>query len=286
MTKLNSSDGFLSNIYDGVKKKTSKLFHSPYSKFNISWLNEKYFKHAVNGKEYVHAYSNDIKVKFTDPKAFLLSVSELFINEIYKFNSANPSPYILDCGAHIGMSILYFKTLYPQAKIIAFEPDEHNYNLLKDNTSNWNFENVVLVNKAIWVENGEVLFNEANDMSSNIVEKTSTVEGKVKRIPSVRLKDYLIEKVDFLKIDIEGAEYSVLKDIEDSLSNVELMFLEYHGNFEQNNELVEIFEILQKNGFSFYIKEEGNIYDQPFYEAKQNLKKKYDIQLNIFCFRQ
>ena len=41
-----------------------------------------------------------------------------------------------------------------------------------------------------------------------------------------------------MKLDIEGAEYKVLKDIADNLGNVNNMFIEYHGTFDQNNELI------------------------------------------------
>jgi hypothetical protein len=117
-------------------------------------------------------------------------------------------------------------------------------------------------------------------MSSKInLEKENSQQVK-----AIRLKDYLNNKVDFLKIDIEGAEYRVLKDISEKLTNVENLFLEYHGNFNQNDELVEIFEIISKSGFQFYIKEAVSVFDHPFLH-KKDLKIPYDVQLNIFCFR-
>ena len=48
---------------------------------------------------------------------------------------------------------------------------------------------------------------------------------------------------------------------------------EYHGSFEQNNELLEIFYIILKAGFKFYFKEAANIYDHPFLRKKT----KHDI---------
>jgi hypothetical protein len=49
---------------------------------------------------------------------------------------------------------------------------------------------------------------------------------------------------------------------------VENLFLEYHGNFNQNDELVEIFEIISKSGFQFYIKEAVSVFDHPFLHKK------------------
>ena len=94
----------------------------------------------------------------------------------------------------------------------------------------------------------------------------------------------LQKQVDFLKIDIEGAEYEVLKDIEPQLQNVQNLFIEYHGTYEQNKELVEMLTILETNGFSFYIKEATSIYDHPFSKQKRPVHN-FDVQLNIFCIR-
>ena len=51
---------------------------------------------------------------------------EIFINKSYLFKSAKPDPFILDCGANIGMATLLFKKLYPNAIINCFEPKSCN----------------------------------------------------------------------------------------------------------------------------------------------------------------
>ena len=96
-------------------------------------------------------------------------------------------------------------------------------------------------------------------------------------------KDFLSKKVDFLKLDIEGAEYKVLKDVAENLNNVDKMFIEYHGSFAQNNELLEILELISNAGFKFYIKEAAPVFEQPFLPKRHS--GEYDVQLNMFCFR-
>ena len=113
----------IAEVVKGIKKRIFKEFNRPYSKFNISWLKEKRLKHSNPGQKYTHLYKNKYLIEFTDPKAFMYSVKELFIDEIYKFNPENNTPYIIDCGAYIGTSVLFFKDNYPDAKILAFEPD-------------------------------------------------------------------------------------------------------------------------------------------------------------------
>jgi hypothetical protein len=103
-------------------------------------------------------------------------------------------------------------------------------------------------------------------------------------VKAVRLKNLLDRPVDFLKIDIEGAEYEVIKDSADSLQQVKRMFLEYHGRFEQNDELLEMLNIVRAAGFQFYIREAAPVHPIPF-RPKRSGELPYDVQLNIFCLR-
>ncbi len=161
-----------------------------------------------------------------------------------------------------------------------FEPDIQNYTLLKKNISSHNLTGIDARQEAVWVENTTLNFIQEGNMGSKIGIDSPNSNSNVK---AVRLKDFLTKKIDFLKLDIEGAEYLVLKDIAENLHHVTNMFVEYHGSFSQNEELLEIFQIIVKSGFQFYIKEAAENYHQPFLPAIKKLD--YDVQLNIFCFR-
>ena len=63
------------------------------------------------------------KLYVHDQASFRLGYKELFRHETYKFLATKQAPKIIDCGTNIGMSIIYFKTLYPDASITAFEAD-------------------------------------------------------------------------------------------------------------------------------------------------------------------
>jgi FkbM family methyltransferase len=207
-------------------------------------------------------------------------LNEIFIEEIYK-QSLPPNPYIIDCGANIGLSVIYLKQMFPDATIIAFEPDEENFYLLQTNIKSFNYENVQARKEAVWIENTTLQFANEGSMSSRIRTEVSDNTVLVK---AIRLKDYLDRTVDFLKMDIEGAEFQVIMDITEQLQHVNNLFLEYHGSFSQNNELNSIFSLLVDKGFSYYVKEATSVYDHPFIrQKKENIH--YDVQLNIFCFR-
>ena len=56
---------------------------------------------------------------------------EIFSENCYYIELEKEDPYIIDLGAHIGMSVVYFKMLFPKAKILAFEPVPYNFEILK-----------------------------------------------------------------------------------------------------------------------------------------------------------
>ena len=269
------------NLFQGALNKLRKNLYRPYSVFDISWLKEKMLKHSHSRSISTHTYQGKYKISYSDRQAFLLSVNEIFIDEIYKFKTDNHSPYIIDCGSHIGMSLLYFSMHYKNAKIIAFEPDDFNYKLAEQNITQCNLNNVKLNNSAVWITNGEIDFDSSGDMSSSI--KNAKTENSI-LTKCIKLRDYLDKKVDFLKMDIEGAEYEVLMDCSDKLHLIDNLFIEYHGDFNENHKLNAILDILIKNNFTYYIKEAGNIYPKPFWENEKSTYL-FDVQLNIFCFK-
>lgn len=273
-----SETNFFFNIVNGIYKKTIKLFVNPYSKASFNWLAVRKIK---NLREYTLQTITFFghKFSFQSRDEFLHSVKEIFIEEIYK-QQLKAKPYIIDCGANIGLSVIYLKRLFPDAKIIAFEPDEINFNLLEKNVWSFGFKDIELRKEAVWKENTQLNFINSGSLMSKVEEKA--VNKSTITVKATRLKDLMTEHIDFLKIDIEGAEYQVLKDIEENLHFVQNMFIEYHGTFEQNHELNEIFQMLLNNGFKYYIKHAVEKHPVPFIRTPTI---DYDVQLNIFCFR-
>lgn len=60
------------------------------------------------------------KLNLPDAPSFVYQFKEIFFDEIYKFKTQKNNPIIIDCGANAGISILYFKKLYPNSEIIAY----------------------------------------------------------------------------------------------------------------------------------------------------------------------
>lgn len=274
------ANSFLGNILRGAKLRIKKVFSNPYAKAGLSSYQIKVLKNQTDAVLHECSLLNG-KVQFYNSIEFLYGVKEIFIEEIYKIHLPQ-NAYILDCGAHIGLSVLYFKHCFPDCHIVAFEPDKTNYNLLCKNVRDFGHKNVDIKNEAVWISNTELLFSGEGNMSSKINTNTIAQHTDVK-VNAIRLKEIINRKVDFLKLDIEGAEYEVLKDIATELHFVDNMFLEYHGTFQQNIELNEMLAIVTNAGFQYYIKEAAVVYPTPFLRNKN--QSGFDVQLNIFCFK-
>jgi hypothetical protein len=90
--------------------------------------------------------------------SFIAQYRNIFLNKEYAFFFDCSSPRILDIGANFGMSILYFKILYPNSRILAFEADPEIFALLKENLAVNNLTGVELRNEAAWIFEGEMQF--------------------------------------------------------------------------------------------------------------------------------
>ena len=101
-------------------------------------------------------------------------------------------------------------------------------------------------------------------------------------MPTSRLRDYLGEPIDLLKLDIEGAEVDVLLDCRDRLTNVARVFVEYHSFAESEQRLDILLALLKTSGFRVYIQTEV-CPPRPF--VKRTPYMGMDLQLNIFAVR-
>ena len=222
----------------------------------------------------------DKKVYFADKSSYHFLKKEIFNQEIYKFNHTSKYPRIIDVGSNIGLSILYFKQLYPDAEVIGFEPDPRIFNILRKNIESFNCTKTKIFNKGIWIKETTLeFFSEGADGG-----RIATAEDTNKiSISTTSLRGFLTEKVDMLKIDIEGAEYEVLNDCKDLLHNVDNLFVEYHSFKNQNQNLHKLLEIINSAEFRYNIHHIGVYSPQPFIKVKNYLNM--DLQLNIFAYR-
>lgn len=201
----------------------------------------------------------DMTFSFANESDFDLVYNEIFKVNQYKFSARTTSPFILDCGANIGISVLYFKKLYPRARVIAFEPNPETFKLLERNVRQNNLSGVQLVNAAVGESEGEIVFYVNNDPVCWSLSDTGIAGSyggpagwKTITVPQVRLSSYITEPVDYLKLDIEGMEELVLREIEERIDAIAEIRMEFHSHkANQQNDLDRILTLLARQQFKF-----------------------------------
>lgn len=193
------------------------------------------------------------RVEYKDLLTLCPQWEEIFIRETLQFRARNPKPRILDCGANVGLASLYFKKLYPAARITAYEADPEICTLLAKNLSVNGAADVEVVNAAVWTEEGSVDFLcEGGADSGSVSELPGSLPGPTRRVAAVRLKDVLSRgPLDLLKLDVEGAEERVLADCGKALESVEALILDLHEFDPGRRATGAVLGILRDAGFTF-----------------------------------
>ncbi|MDR1893296.1 MAG: FkbM family methyltransferase [Spirochaetales bacterium] len=156
----------------------------------------------------------------------------------YDFTPRRPPEVILDAGANIGLSTVYFANRYPGAKIIALEPEGGNYKMLVKNTEN--YPQVRAIQAALWDRVTEIdLFDTGlgNDgfmaapggAGDELLTPWAARRHSVQTITVEKImKDCQIGGIDILKMDIEGAEREVFNNSREWMGRVRAIIVELH----------------------------------------------------------
>ncbi len=203
------------------------------------------------------------EMRYTDDFSLWTLIHEILLNEEYYFESDSESPYVLDCGANFGMAIYYFKTLYPGARITAFEPVPALRKLSEENAKRNEFADVEVLPYALSGDEGEAVFyvSEEYPLANTLTKRRHEMGDTLSEIKVEKrtLSNYLDRPVDFLKLDIEGAEDAVLEESRNQLKRVRSLFIEYHhGAGMEEGRLVKILGILEGAGFDYHLQKAFN----------------------------
>ncbi len=191
-------------------------------------------------------------IQYLDLLSLYIEYKDIFAHRIYHFETTETSPYIIDGGGCIGLSVLYFKSVYPQARLVVFEPDPHVFATLKHNIEVNALQDVLLVQAGLSGRAGADVFVPDGIDGGRIALPTGK-EGIV--VTTVKLSDYLTEPVDFLKLNIEGYEWPVLEEAAASgrLRQVREMVVEYHGWPHGEQNLGAILMLLEGEGYRYLV---------------------------------
>ncbi len=217
------------------------------------------------------------KFKIVDNLSFIWQAYDIYFRGVYAFKSAHSSPYIIDCGSNVGLSIKYFKDCFPDAVIEGFEPDPEVFAALHQNVAH--FDGVRVHQKALWIHDNGVLFSQEHADSGYIADESS----HTLKIPSASLKRILdgAKQVDLLKLDVEGAEFELMKDCAEALGKVKRIFIEVHTFSHQQQGLSSILKVLEEAGFRYFI-ENANHQVMPLRGNWRATDTGMDLQVNVY----
>jgi len=160
--------------------------------------------------------------------------------------------WILDCGANIGCASAYFLSKYPNANIVAVEPEQANFDLLMENLAAYG-ERAICIRAAVWSRKGQMKvlntgFRGGQDWSFQVEVCNDTDGGSVPGITIPQITEqFNINEIDILKMDIEGSEKELLRNSPESwLMRTQILAIETHD--EETDQLLS--EEIGRSGMS------------------------------------
>lgn len=171
-----------------------------------------------------------LRVPSTDVSAF----EQIFIHQEYDFEVSRPPRTIVDAGANVGLASIYFANRFPDARVVAIEPEASNFEVLQRNVLPYG--NIVPLRAALWHENRRInlvdpalghwgFMTQAGEGEESLGRMLDQVQGMtIDRI----MADHGLDHIDILKIDVEGAEREVFRDPTPWLDQVDALIVELH----------------------------------------------------------
>ncbi|EJL68379.1 FkbM family methyltransferase [Chryseobacterium populi] len=206
----------------------TKRYSSKFKKNRLDFSNTETFvyrfrKAKRNFDIYLRTFKGDIDIFY-----------EIFWKKTYdkhlKLLKKNPE-VIVDFGAHIGLTSIYFALKYPNAKIYSVEASPENFQLLKANTAS--FKNIACFHAAAHFEDGSVNFG-TQELSYNQKVSESGIPVQALSVETF-MKNNHLQRMDLLKIDIEGAEADLLSKNNSWLQHIENIIIEIHSPYDSKN---------------------------------------------------
>jgi FkbM family methyltransferase len=201
-----------------------------------------------------------MRLHFGDVPSFVWLFEEIIVRQPYAVDLP-AAPQIIDCGANIGLSVVYFKQRFPDAIMLAFEPAPDNFDLLQRNVASNHLTDIACYEAALAIEPGTVTLHSEPGVQGSLHATVGHATARpwlsgTRDVEAVRLSGYIDGRVDLLKLDVEGSEGAVLLDLESAgkLQMVDRILIEYHHHLGSNAlTLAGVLSLLEANGFDYMI---------------------------------
>jgi FkbM family methyltransferase len=198
------------------------------------------------------------EVRAEVPRRMLNTFKEVFFKDAYGryFRQLNEQPTVIDIGANVGYFSLYMFCRFPAAKVIAFEPMPVNHPLLEKHQQMNPGRDFIIDKRAVFGE--QTTLNLAYDANDSFTTDASVFGSKgantTVSVPTLTLPDifthYAIQQCDLLKLDCEGAEYSILYNCPDHIfARIRYVALEVHPGREANQNIDALSDFMRAKKF-------------------------------------
>jgi FkbM family methyltransferase len=158
----------------------------------------------------------------------LYMFEEVFLDGEYELETTLEPKLILDVGANAGFASVYFANRFPDARILAVEPDPSNVATLRRNVAL--YRNVEVIEGAVWWESTTLSLDDQGDKSGIQVRPG---DGGVRAMTIDEILAHAgATHIDILKLDVEGAEKELFEHDPALVSKVSILLIELHDRFK------------------------------------------------------
>jgi hypothetical protein len=196
---------------------------------------------------------------FRDATDHLSAYDECFVAHSYRFGARSKRPLIVDGDAGCGLAVLYFKCLYPEGRVIAFEPDETAFGLLERNCHAYGLPDVDLVHGTLSAQ------------EHLITPDPHTGSGP----PG--------GPVDMLKLGVDASQAHDLGRLAGLIAAADHVALDYRGPVGELQEIGPVFEILSDAGLRVAVQSPDAALARPLVELPSSRTRV--LRLRILGFR-
>lgn len=184
---------------------------------------------------------------------------KVFLTASYAVPAGPNVKCIVDCGSHVGMSVLFFRLRYPSAEIHAFEPNPQSFALLSENIEANQLRGITLHNIAFANGQGEAAYYCPKDRELEGTTRKGVKDCPATPVRTERLSDHLkrLGEVGIVKINVQGAEVDILQDLVSTgtLQSISRMAIEYqHQVAGEKGRLSSFLHAFEACGFRYNVK--------------------------------
>ena len=243
----------MSNFFENLR-----IFLNSRKIFKNWYIYPKVYYKIISDKFPIFETNSGLKIKIRKHSTDLMALTHVWLIGEYKSENFDikDTDIIIDIGGHIGLFSLYASQFCKNGLIYSFEPVPENYNLLIDNIQSNDLNQIKPFNLAVSNSNSNVKLYLNDDEAGHSMFSKSSKSVTVNSISLQQIFDNNnIEYCDFLKLDCEGSEYEIIKNLPAHyFKKIKKMIIEYHMADTNPELLDELISILKSQNYTLETK--------------------------------